>query len=78
MQNTREEGMRALGDRIGGRQRKQILVRMESSHLRGPLRVRGPVFEETIEDRPIATSAASPGEPAVKVLGVGYGGGERG
>ena len=39
------------------------------------------MFEETLEERPIAGSAASPGEPAVKVLGVGYGearGDERG
>ena len=35
-------------------------------------------LEETIEDRPTATSAAAPGEPAVKALGVGYGGSERG
>ena len=28
------------------------------------------MFEETLEERPIATSAASPGEPAVKALGV--------
>ena len=30
------------------------------------------MFEETLEERPVATSAASPGEPAVKALGVGY------
>ena len=36
------------------------------------------MFEETIEEKLIATSAASPGEPAVKALGVGYREGERG
>ena len=36
-------------------------------------------LEETLEERPTATSAASPGEPAVKALGVrGYGGSEKG
>ena len=29
------------------------------------------MFEETLEERPIAGSAASPGEPAVKPLGLG-------
>ena len=39
------------------------------------------MFEETLEERPIATSAASPEEPAVKALEVGHGeakGDERG
>ena len=36
------------------------------------------MFEETLEEMSIATSAAFLGEPAVKALGVGYGGGERG
>ena len=37
------------------------------------------MFEETLEGRPVATSVASPGEPAVKALGVrGYGGSEKG
>ena len=35
------------------------------------------MFEETLEERPIATSAPSPGERAVKALGVGYREGER-
>ena len=43
-----------------------------------PLRVRGPVFGETLEGRPIVTSTASPEEPVVKVLGIGYREGERG
>ena len=50
---------------------------MESSHL-CLLRVRGPVFEETLEERLIVTSTASLEEPLVKVLGVGYREGERG
>ena len=29
------------------------------------------MFEKTLEERPITTSAASPGEPAVKPLGLG-------
>ena len=36
------------------------------------------MFEETLEERPIATSAASPEEPVVKALEVGHGGSERG
>ena len=39
------------------------------------------MFEETLEGRPVATSVASPGEPAVKALGVDTGearGDERG
>ena len=36
------------------------------------------MFEETLEERPVATGVASPGEPAVKALGVGYVGSERG
>ena len=51
---------------------------MESRHLSGSLRVGGPVFEETLEGRPIVTSTASPEEPVVKVLGVGYREGEKG
>ena len=38
-------------------------------------------LEENLEERPTATSAASPGEPAVKPLGLGMGeaeGDERG
>ena len=38
-----------------------------------------PVPEGTLEERPIATSAASPRQPAVKALGVRrYGGSEKG
>ena len=36
------------------------------------------MFEETLEGRLIVTSTASPEEPVVKVLGVGYREGERG
>ena len=36
------------------------------------------MFEETHEERPIATSVASPGEAVVKALGVGYREDERG
>ena len=31
------------------------------------------MFEETLEESQIATAAASPEEPVVKALGVGYG-----
>ena len=36
------------------------------------------MFEESLDERPIFTRAASPEEPAVKALGVGYREGERG
>ena len=36
------------------------------------LYVGGPRFEETLEEKPIATGAASPEEPGVKALGVVY------
>ena len=36
------------------------------------------MFEESLDERPIFTRAASPEEPAVKALGVGYGGSDKG